>query len=92
MTVEHDEHRKVGEPIFGGPVRLTVNIERHNKRLERYPDFLRRHEVTDRLTGKIVVRGRDVIRDFQNRKWMSNLMADWWIYRGTIKPSKIEWH
>ena len=44
MTAEHAGHpdfddMKIGEPMFGGPVRLTVNIERHNKRLQRYPDF-----------------------------------------------------
>jgi hypothetical protein len=33
--------RKVGELMFGGTARLTVNLPRHDKRLVRYLDFLR---------------------------------------------------
>jgi hypothetical protein len=33
--------RKVGESMFGGTARLTVNLARHDKRLVRYLDFLR---------------------------------------------------
>jgi hypothetical protein len=34
--------RKTGDPMFGGTARLTVNLSRHDRRLIRYADFLRR--------------------------------------------------
>lgn len=47
--IEGGKNKKTGEPRYGGPVRCQVFIERHNRKLMRWPDFMR----TTTLIGTI---------------------------------------
>ena len=41
-AVGHTGDKKLGDLYFGGPARLTVELPRHDKRLARYADFMRK--------------------------------------------------
>jgi hypothetical protein len=73
-----DNEFNVGDTMFGGPVRLAVDVERHNKRLVKYTTFLEND-----------LHGREVLK--LSRATMPPGCVDrWWIYLGTIAPRKIE--
>ena len=80
---------KVGDFMFGGDQRLTVKIERHNKRLMRYADFLRTTDiaVAHPDNPETFRTGRDVLN---SGTLSQSALNDWWVYFGTIAPHKIE--
>jgi hypothetical protein len=93
-TQAHVDHFKplnlecnVGDPIFGGPVRLAVDVERHNKRLVKYTTFLENTTLVHPETGDLQNIGRDVLRI---SRATPGCVDRWWIYFGTIAPRKIE--
>lgn len=87
--------RKPGAPMFGAnadtheTVRLTVNIEKHNKKLVKYTEWLRRAVAYDCETRELVGKGADILKMCRSSFAPGNL-DQWWIYFGTIKPSRIE--
>jgi hypothetical protein len=100
VTAEHVAHfqklgdnlgLKIGDILFGGPVRCTVELGRHDKRLMRWTDFLQ----TTKIIGASPdnpgewVTGRDVLRGLQGTVLPAQLTG-WWIYTGDIPSSKIE--
>jgi hypothetical protein len=66
---------KEGDLLFGGNARLVVNLQRHDKRLFRYLDYLGSN-------GADVAKIRQVL--FQRA------LTSWWVYTGLIPPSKID--
>jgi hypothetical protein len=64
-----------GSDISGATARLTVHIERHDKRLMRYADILRR-------LGTHMKAIREVL--------IPDALTCWWVYQGIIPPHKIE--
>jgi hypothetical protein len=83
--------REVGDFMFGGPVRLSVNIERYNKRLIQFAKFLRTTDLVaiHRINSEKQVTGLDMLRVFENILTQDSL-TQWWLYCGTIPPHKIE--
>lgn len=79
---------KVGDFMFGGDQRLTVNIERHNNQLMRYADFLRTTDivVADPDNSETFWTGRDVLN---SGTLPQSALNDWWVYFGTIAPHKM---
>jgi hypothetical protein len=66
---------KEGDLLFGGAARLTVCLERHDRRLMRYPDFLRSQ-------------GADM--GFFRKRLLPDCLNKWWVYRGVIPARKID--
>lgn len=60
--------RNVGDPMYGASadtretVRLTVNIERHNKKLVKYTDWLRNAAAYDCETHELLGKGAEAGR------------------------------
>ncbi len=75
--------------------RLTVHLERHDKRLMRYGAFLRKHKyfvfVED---GRGHASKADAPEDREGRvdtaSFPSWALDKWWVYLGTIPPRKID--
>jgi hypothetical protein len=76
---------KVGDCLYGGPVRCAVFLERHNKKLVRWAEFLR---TTDIVSDGQYKTGLDVLRAYEVQCYPEAL-AQWWIYLGTIPQHKI---
>lgn len=79
--------RNVGDEMFGGSVRIAVDVERHNKRLVKYTTFLENPTLVHPETGDLQNIGRDLLK--KSRATM-RCVDRWWIYFGTIAPRKIE--
>jgi hypothetical protein len=60
----HHLEYNAGDTMFGGPVRLAVDVERHNKRLVKYTTFLEstRLVAIHPETRDPLYTGRDVLR------------------------------
>lgn len=83
---------KVGEPRYGGPVRCQVFIERHNKKLVRWLDFLRTTTLveTHPELPDYQVTGCELLEQIQRSAWyMPEVARKWWVYFGEIPNRKI---
>jgi hypothetical protein len=65
----------LGKGCFGGPVRLTLNLAHHDKRLVRYGEWFRAN-----------VRDADAVA----RRLGQAALTSWYIYFGIIPPKRIE--
>jgi hypothetical protein len=94
-TAEHLAHlqklgviskTKIGEPLYGGPVCCTVEVER-TRHLMRWVEFLRttRIEAIDQVTGERIT-GRDVLRSYD---MMPHVDAQWWISTRAIPANRV---
>ena len=81
-----DEHYKVGEPIYGGPVRCEVQIER-SRHVMRWTEFMRttKIEAVDEVTGKRIT-GRDVLDAYD---MPPSLIIGWWVSLKAIPLSRV---
>jgi hypothetical protein len=66
--------RKVGDRMYGGPARLTVRIERHNRRLVNYGQFLRDVGMYQHFAPLLTPAA----------------LTQWYVYLGDIAPHKID--
>lgn len=85
-----------GSPVMSNAAaRLTVHLERHDKRLMRYGDFLRKHKyfvcVDD---GRGHAFKPDAPADpegvIESASFPSWALDQWWVYLGEIPPRKID--
>jgi len=81
----------VGDTMFGGPVRLAVDVQRHDKRLVKYTTFLENTTLVEihPETGDPLCTGRDVLKRLR-ASMAPGVLDRWWIYFGTIAPRKIK--
>ncbi len=68
------EHDAIGEPLYGGPVRCVVNVER-SRHVMRWTEFMR--------TTKI---GRDVLGAYD---FPPGSTLGWWVSLKPIPPNRI---
>lgn len=83
----------VGDLLYGGSVRCVVHLERHNRKLIRWADFLRTTNIVEANRSapddrEQWITGRDILRRCEQRM-MPNALAQWWIYLGEVPPHKI---
>jgi hypothetical protein len=83
---EHGIAHKLGEPMYGGPVRCIVEIER-SKHVMRYGEFLQTTKIVgiNPQTGERVT-GRDLARGYAK---LPGALTHWWISTRDIPVSKI---
>jgi hypothetical protein len=80
------EQRAVGDLMFGGPHRITVNLSRCSKRLVRWSTWMRKHSGVIVDENGMALLATDSILSHMTPDALSN----WYIYFGTIPPDKIE--
>jgi hypothetical protein len=92
VNAENPADAKIGFPMFGGPIRCVVEIER-SRYVIRYEEFMRTLDraAIDPATGELNYTGADVLRGLAENGPPSykGMILQWWICTRDIPASKI---
>src|ERR1700674_1990533 len=84
LGLRHDT--KIGEPMFGGPHRLTVNIGSHSKNLQHWATWMRRNSrvFVDENGVALANNAGELFRtDGVLSAVTRDALANWYVYLGT---------